>query len=178
MNERPAAAGQVAVSNEHLCRLEGNCLSAAIEHRQVHREPGTPAVRPLTETGGSGQPRVPTGGLHSFSTPTPDTAVESRAAAPPPGLPAPPGVPDLRRAPAPEPVTATSEGRASGATSGPKLQPSVPPDGPGPPRLPGTSPALAEPHQSQRALRAREKLPESPSPDPRLNLRAPQRPAA
>lgn len=118
---------------------------------------------------------MPTGGLHSFSTPAPAAAVESRAAAPPPGLPARPGVSDLRRARPRELVTATSEG--GGLADPPQaLSCSHPSLRTAQARLsfPGPPPALAEPRRSQRAMRARETLPEPPSPDLRLSQCAPQ----
>lgn len=179
MNERPAVTGRVAVPNEHLCRLEGNCLPASIKHPQVHPEPGTPAVHTLSDRAGAGRSRAPTGGLHSFSSrsasgcrgvsgrgPTPRSPGSARGLGPAPRTPA--GACQRNK----------RGGRASGPTTDPKLQPSVPSDGPGPPRLPGAPPALAEPRRSQRAMRASETLPEPPSPDPRLGQRAPQCPAA
>jgi hypothetical protein len=116
MNERSAVAGQVAVANEHLCRLGGNCLPASIKHPQVHPEPSTRPCTLSPRRRAPGSLQCPQAAFIHSPPPAPAAAVEARAATPPPGPRAGPGVSDLRGAPPREPVTAASEG---GGLAGP-----------------------------------------------------------
>lgn len=179
MNERSAVAGQVAVPNEHLCRLAGNCLQHQLNTHNYTRSPALGRARSHRDSGrgvASSAHRRPSFILHprprrwrSRLTPRPYTP-GSRCSAR--------GLRPARRTPVGACHLSKQGERLSGATSGPELQPSMPSDGPGPPQSTRAPATQAEPRRSQRAMRARKELPEPPSLDPRLGQRAPQRPTA
>lgn len=51
MNERSAVAGQVAVPNEHLCRLAGNCLQHQLNTHNYTRSPALGRERSHRDSG-------------------------------------------------------------------------------------------------------------------------------